>query len=465
VYLFRKNESGFALVMVFLTIVVLGILVGAFINSSIFNIRFTSHQENRSKAYYAAQAGINHLKTSIFNEDVQTFINELPVEENLLNSDKSIKYKIELLEDNPNNKKFSSKGLIVVDNKVRTTVSLFQEFTKSGASFIAITEDNSAYIIDENTDWANFNLEPVLNSGDFKGNIYAASWDSNNKVLVLSGDQNGGNNNIFMKNLDGEWIEEHFNGGGINHIYDMTFNQDNGKFYSVNHNGKIHEAYFDGQNWITNATGKKAKNFKDNVNSIIGDNKFVFLESDSFTNKIYTYDIDENSLSSSNLSYMDNIMDVAYGEQDGEQMFVAVGYEDNSGVIYTSENGDYWNEVYGEVDAWELNSVTWTGNNFIAVGDSGQVVVYDFENGWSEPDREHLTRSYNNVEGFEQFVIASSPDPISSEYGGTIMVSKDGGTNWTKYDGADYRDIPKFKNIKKIDNSNEWLKSNWGFSN
>ena len=112
-YLFKEKENGFALIMVFLTIVVLGILVGAFINSTIFNIRFTSHQENRSKAYYAAQAGINHLKSdlSAFYNNYDQPGTKIISNETIDYNDNTSTYTIELNSINGNTKTFLSEGI------------------------------------------------------------------------------------------------------------------------------------------------------------------------------------------------------------------------------------------------------------------------------------------------------------------------------------------------------------------
>lgn len=56
------KENGFAFVMVLIVILVVGILVTAFMNSSVFNTRFSTSEVSRSRAYFAAQSGIQHLK-------------------------------------------------------------------------------------------------------------------------------------------------------------------------------------------------------------------------------------------------------------------------------------------------------------------------------------------------------------------------------------------------------------------
>lgn len=466
-----KDNKGFAFLMVLLVIVVVGILLGAFINSSIFNIKFTSHQANKSKAYYAAEAGINHIKALKKKTDIHAVVNNPP--EDVISQDNTIINYKTVSEISSNTITFKSTGTVKDNNdNIKAQVTLQQEFTKGtgGKSFIAVAEDDSAYFIDENTDWENFDNDPILESGSFKGDIYGAAWDTNEEILILNGEQNGGNNNIFMKNLDGEWVEEHFNGGGINHIYDINYNQENGKFYTINHNGKIHEAYFNGTDWITIATGEKANNFKNNANSTIGDNKFVFLESDS--NQIFTYDIDSNSLNSVSFGNSNgnsnnnnlNLKDITYGKKDGEELFIAVGEKNDEAVIYKSSDGLDWNSV-NISNISGLNSITWTGEKFMAIGESDQVITYDFDEGWNQNSTGIDSNDFTNIAGIEDFIITSSPDSSDNE-SGSILVSKDGGDNWSYHEGTASNQIPKFKNIISLNNggNSNWDQSYWGFS-
>ncbi len=66
-----NGESGFALVTVFLLIVIGGVLVTSYMSAAVFNIRFSADKINGERAYYAAQSGIQHLKA-----DVNSFIGE-----------------------------------------------------------------------------------------------------------------------------------------------------------------------------------------------------------------------------------------------------------------------------------------------------------------------------------------------------------------------------------------------------
>jgi len=56
-----QNEKGVSLIMTLLLLLVVGLLIGAFMNSSVFNIRFSQDQLDQKRAFYAAEAGIQHL--------------------------------------------------------------------------------------------------------------------------------------------------------------------------------------------------------------------------------------------------------------------------------------------------------------------------------------------------------------------------------------------------------------------
>lgn len=88
----RKNintESGFALVTVFLLIVIGGVLVTSYMSAAVFNIRFSADKINGERAYYAAQSGIHHLKA-----DVNSFIGEEAQTYKIDNNDKSAQYTV-----------------------------------------------------------------------------------------------------------------------------------------------------------------------------------------------------------------------------------------------------------------------------------------------------------------------------------------------------------------------------------
>jgi len=83
---FVKNNEGVSLVLVLIIIASVGVLITAFVNSSIFNIKFSSNQVQRSRAYYAAKAGIHHLKS-----DLPYYYNNFEADEDVL-TDESLDY-------------------------------------------------------------------------------------------------------------------------------------------------------------------------------------------------------------------------------------------------------------------------------------------------------------------------------------------------------------------------------------
>ena len=119
------------------------------------------------------------------------------------------------------------------------------------------------------------------------------------------------------------------------------------------------------------------------------------------------------------------------------------------GEIYYSDDGKDWSSI--TLASWEYKAVTWTGEKFVAVGDSGQIAISNNGKDWNEPDRVTVpyTRNLSNVAGDGNLVIASSEDPFNHE-SGTMIVSTDGGETWEGYDGSEYDNIPKFKEIISV---------------
>ena len=62
---FTKNDDGIALMMVLVLLILVGGLTASLMAAGVFNIRFGGDEVDRTQAFYAADAGIEHLKANI----------------------------------------------------------------------------------------------------------------------------------------------------------------------------------------------------------------------------------------------------------------------------------------------------------------------------------------------------------------------------------------------------------------
>lgn len=66
---YLNNDRGIALIMVIVLLLVVGTLVGALMSASVFNIRFSGDEVERNQAFYAADAGIEYIKSNFGKND------------------------------------------------------------------------------------------------------------------------------------------------------------------------------------------------------------------------------------------------------------------------------------------------------------------------------------------------------------------------------------------------------------
>jgi len=169
------KENGFTFVMVLIVILVVGVLVAAFFNSTIFNTRFSAKEIDKSRAYFAAQSGIQHLKTlsmtSIFEDindedenvdlpsgSIDTYKNENASYSITLVSEKSLIKNIFMSSGNYNNSK-KDLYLIVEDVGLKNfgafttrTLSLQGNPSINGDIYVEMTDEETtgfdSYLVD-----------------------------------------------------------------------------------------------------------------------------------------------------------------------------------------------------------------------------------------------------------------------------------------------------------------------------
>ncbi len=193
----NKNEEGFTFVIVLLVILVVGALVASFFNSSIFNTRFSSIESDRSRAYFAAQSGIEHLKT--FNmSDLFKTIND--------GEDFSI----------------STQALSYDGGNGSYEVNLDSDSTEDTKIFISNGKFNNStkdlYLVVDDVGLKNFGaftsrLLSLQGSADIDGDIYVEMTDDEtegfDKYLVGSGNEIVTSDDGFVFNYDyNENVEE-----------------------------------------------------------------------------------------------------------------------------------------------------------------------------------------------------------------------------------------------------------------
>jgi hypothetical protein len=73
-----KNQSGTALVVALIMMVVITLIALASSYTSIFEIRISGNKRGKTNAFYSAEAGINAIQPYISNFDVSKYITLIP---------------------------------------------------------------------------------------------------------------------------------------------------------------------------------------------------------------------------------------------------------------------------------------------------------------------------------------------------------------------------------------------------
>lgn len=103
-----SRQDGVALVMSLILLVVVGILAAAFLRSSLHNIVFGQSELDEQRAFYAAEAGIEHLiSENNFDEDTANDLDEQII---TYGNGEDARYEVEFLGDDDGVMKFESTG-------------------------------------------------------------------------------------------------------------------------------------------------------------------------------------------------------------------------------------------------------------------------------------------------------------------------------------------------------------------
>lgn len=96
-----KNDYGVSLIWVLILLLVVGGLSAALLSSAVFNINFGSDEVNTSRAFYAAEAGVERTKADMFSSD--DFTPEGYYTSGTLNYDSNFLFSYEVSYDSNNN--------------------------------------------------------------------------------------------------------------------------------------------------------------------------------------------------------------------------------------------------------------------------------------------------------------------------------------------------------------------------
>ena len=80
---FIKNDDGIALMMVLVLLILVGGLTASLMAAGVFNIRFGVDEVDRTKAFYAADAGVEYTKNTLIKMESEEMVDQLKDENNI----------------------------------------------------------------------------------------------------------------------------------------------------------------------------------------------------------------------------------------------------------------------------------------------------------------------------------------------------------------------------------------------
>ncbi len=256
------------------------------------------------------------------------------------------------------------------------------------------------------------------------GDSYRALVNSEDKLVAV------GTSGEIITSQDGvTWTQQNSNMG--THFKDIAWNGSN--FVAVGDSGIICSQ--DGVTWTTSGSG--------HYTTVTWDgSRFIAL---GFYGDVISSNDGLTWASITSLPSQFSMTDIVY---DGSK-YVAVGkYSSNSnGLILTSVDGTVWTHVVSP--SGFLESVTWNGSQFVAVG--GISISYasgEFQTIMTSSDGTNWASITSSSNHALKSVIWNGSQFIAVGYGGAILTSISG-TDWTEIDSPtvhDLNDIVLYKN-------------------
>jgi|GEM_PF-5432538 len=487
-----REENGVALIMTMILLVVVGVLAAAFLTTSQGTTSVAFRQLDQKRAFWAAEAGVEHISSLVgVLEEVEEGSNfdvvGWPEGKVDFGEDYDGSYDIDI--DSPSNVGLDlDDGKIIVEEGFEGGAATFEFESRgdyNGASQIITRKlnidivggegDGELVMVNDDND-VKFLTEDDLQGDpgdvidnlmdfdgpdhDFNGDLFGVTWDPEEGIVVLGGDQSGGSNLINFDS-EGIWNDDYVDPGqGSNHLREMHKMNIDGeeRLIGINHNGRIFKKKLgENEEWVKIENANLDASNWDNMRAGAGEETLKLVEyedfdPDGFHNSVLhsvKFENDNGEIKAKEKeeeNLFHQVTDVAYG--NGE--FVVVGGDWNDETkIYRKEEGGSWSSDFNGIGE-DLHAVTWdpVDETFVATGAYDKIYKFDPENEeWNdlEMDSDTVTnRHQRDVFAFGDTIIT-----VAGYHGGSaITVSTDGGDSWLREEGEDVPNINMLEGIK-----------------
>lgn len=453
-----NNQRGSILISLLVMVTILSIL-----SITVYRISYSANRQaqftrDNSQAYYLAKAGAD---LAITNIEKIIDSNNKTLELDFPNEGKAI-IDLKLRDDN---KEISINSTGIVNEKKRNeSKSSIQAnlISKSNLGDIVILGvDNHGVIYEFNEEFENPEKIEIIDKEGKEINIKdprSFAWDGGNKLVLVGGESGNKVDTLICDLTKGIWrkANEKSTGNGFRYV---EYSKEKNVFYAINTNNDKINYLSENETWQD--IHKPTANFK--IEKLAQGNGNIVGISKNNSSEI-TYLKDENKEWEKKIingSGMEGIYcGITFGnKKDWDKgRFVIVGYEKGKSypIFIFSKDGIEWykgNQINTMSGInYELNDVIWTGEKFVAVGNSG--TIYTSSNGedWYAFDRKDIIKdskstqdywfNYSRVSGNGDYIIA-----FSSSQGGRL-ISTDGGKTWTEKEPIKVNDkVIKLKDI------------------
>lgn len=445
-----NNDKGNILISLVVIIMVLSVLSIAAYGISHAANREAKITRDNSQAYYIAKSGADLVISDIDNiiNDIDED-NEKIYEINFLNEGKAIVQVKLVKEDNVLMKiEINSEGKANGSkNKISARLT-GNKSSEGNVTILGVDENGNLYEFDEDFEEVSGSIISDELKYEFKNKINgspsALAWNGSNK-LVLVGEGSGRNKpDTAIYNLDTREVDYLYTGGNGKRY--ITYSGDINSFYAINtSNDKV--LLLSNNEWEN--LHKITAGFK--IQRLAQGNRTIVGISQQKKGKIAYISENINEWSEKNTNIYGTYNDIAYGNK----RFVIIGSDGGHPLIIYSDDGVSWKN--GEIKTlgtgFELYSITWTGEKFIAVGEAN--TIYSSPNGkeWYRYPREDITHIVGHEYYYDLKNISSSGNYIISysKAGNSVLISDDGGANWKQKNDNTYPKLEEIIVINKGD--------------
>lgn len=429
------NQRGNILISVLFILIILSIVSSGAYKISCSASREAKFSEDNVQAYYIAKAGADIIIDNI--SEIRSKLEEgneeyKSMEIKFTNRDKAF---IKLDQVDAKEIIINSTGITNEGTRYesKSSIKASLRFNSSNGEVIVLGVDDNGTIYRFTREFDSpikIHIDIDVHQ-NFTPTEFA--WDLHN-TLILVGQHKPYSLSCDLSN--NTWISLDINGGKGNGFEYVTYSsKEKNLFYVINaNNDKVF--YSDGtKQWEgvgnnPNKPGIDIKKLAQGSNTIVGISK-------EEKGKI-TYFNDENkkwkNININGYDMYGTYNSIAYG--NGK--FVIVGNDGSYPIYIYSYNGVNWHKGTQENSMhginYELNDITWTGDKFVAVGNSGTIYTSVDGEIWLTVPRKDIRKTdnlmgwgnYSMVSGFGDYIVAFSTFPNRR------LVSTDGGESWTE---------------------------------